>query len=80
MRHRNEKRCEVLVRAGTYRAPGQCEKRLGLKRVKLADITVLICAHHAAVIGRGTVPEVTRPSRKRNATVTSPSNLSARGI
>lgn len=51
-------RCEVMVRAGTYRAPGQCEKRLGLKRIKLADTTVLMCAHHVAMIERGVKAQV----------------------
>ena len=55
---RREKRCEVMVRAGTYRAPGQCEKRLSLKRVVMGGTTVLLCPHHVAMLGRGTAPQM----------------------
>ena len=58
MSPRREKRCEVMVRAGTYCAPGQCEKRVGLKRIKLADTWVLACPHHVAMLGRGVAAQV----------------------
>ena len=48
-----KRRCEILVRARRYGAPGQCEKRTTLRVVRLADTPVTVCAHHAAVLGRG---------------------------
>ena len=51
-------RCDVMVRAGTYRAPGQCEKRLGLKRIKIGDMVRRVCAHHIAMLERGVKAQV----------------------
>ncbi len=49
------KRCVIMVSGGSYRAPGQCAKKHGLKRVKMIDRTVLICKHHQNVIEAGRV-------------------------
>ena len=39
-----------MVSAGTYRAPGQCQKKHGLRLVKLIDQRIPACAHHRAVL------------------------------
>ena len=57
IQNNRRRRCDVMVRAGTCRAPGQCQKRHGLKRVKLADTTILVCAHHSEMLGRGVSAE-----------------------
>lgn len=52
------KRCEILVTSGTYRRPGRCEKRLGIKKVPIGTKMVGLCAHHRAVLERGKLLEV----------------------
>ncbi|MDD5302977.1 MAG: hypothetical protein PHS14_07675 [Elusimicrobia bacterium] len=55
-----KKRCEIMVRAGTYRAPGQCEKRRRLRALKLGGVAVTVCTVHARVLDRGRRLEVAR--------------------
>ena len=55
-RRRTKRRCEVMAAARSYSAPGQCEKRVGLRHVLLGDTTVTVCGHHAAMLGRGVRP------------------------
>jgi hypothetical protein len=53
------KRCSIMVSAGTYRQPGQCAKRHGLRLVRLTDRKLPVCAHHRAVLDKaGVVPRV----------------------
>jgi hypothetical protein len=44
------KRCAIMVSAGTYRQPGQCQKKFGLRLVKLVDREIPVCAHHRSVL------------------------------
>ena len=48
-------RCALMVRGSNYRQPGQCEKKHGIRKVKLDDVQISACAHHRAMIGRGGV-------------------------
>ena len=51
-------RCALMVRGSNYRQPGQCEKKHGIRKVKLDDVQIPACAHHRAMIGRGSVPRI----------------------
>lgn len=53
-----EPQCQAQVPAGTYRRPGRCEKRSGVKLVRwaptpLQTLALLLCPHHRAVQERG---------------------------
>jgi len=54
------KRCAIMVTSGTYRAPGQCAKRHGLRLVKLVDRQIDVCAHHRQVLAAGRAVAVAR--------------------
>jgi hypothetical protein len=48
-----KKQCAVHVAKRHYSKPGQCEKRLGLRKIVIGDTPVLVCSVHARIMQGG---------------------------